>query len=480
MSPGKVSNIVFDKFYNIVDGKQRGSDNVHHGINPSTGQELWDVPIGSQQDLDDAVAAAKKAFPAWRDTPIEKRKELLTQFGELIGQYTDELLAVFCKETGKPKKSAVAEIQGVQYLVQYHCSLEIPTEKYEAEDKTIYTEYTPLGICGGIIPWNFPLFLSAIKIVPALLTGNAIIIKPSPFTPYSGLKLVEIMQEVFPSGLVQAVGGNNELGQQLCEHPGIGKITFTGSIATGKKVMATASKTLKRVTLELGGNDASIILPDVDIKRVAPEVVKGAFQNSGQVCIATKRIYIHESIYKEFLAEMVAFTKSIKVGSPDEEDNFLGPVQNSMQYERVKGFFQDSKKQGYKFAVGEPDIVAANKGYFIQPTIIDNPPNGSRIIEEEPFGPIVPTQPWSDLEEVIARANNTNTGLGACVWGKDVEKASKVARRLEAGSVFVNSYEKADPHGMFGGHKESGIGGEMGTLGLLAYMNAHVIHVYKS
>jgi acyl-CoA reductase-like NAD-dependent aldehyde dehydrogenase len=323
------------------------------------------------------------------------------------------------------------------------------------------------------------LILSVGKVAPALLTGNCIIVKPSPFTPYTGLKMVELAQEIFPPGVVQAVGGNNELGALLTHHPDIAKISFTGSIATGKKVMEASAKTLKRVTLELGGNDASIILPDVDIKKVAPEVVMGAFQNSGQVCVATKRIYIHDSIYKDFLQEMVNFTKSIKVGNPDDGDNLLGPVQNSMQYEKVKGFFADSKAKGYKFAAGEPDI-ASSKGFFIQPTIIDNPPSDSRIIAEEPFGPIVPTQPWSDLEEVIARANDTNTGLGACVWGSDVEKAMKVARRLEAGSVFVNSWEKPTPQAIFGGHKESGIGGEWGTTGLLAFCNAHVIHVYKN
>jgi acyl-CoA reductase-like NAD-dependent aldehyde dehydrogenase len=243
--------------------------------------------------------------------------------------------------------------------------------------------------------------------------------------------------------------------------------------------MAAAAQTLKRVTLELGGNDASIILPDVDIKKVAPEVAMGAFQNSGQVCVATKRIYIHESIYREFVDEMVAFTKTMKVGNPDDGDNMLGPIQNSMQYEKVKSFFEDSKAKGYKFAVGEPEVTSG-KGFFIQPTIIDNPPNDSRIIAEEPFGPIVPTQPWSDIEDVIARANNTNTGLGACVWGKDVEEASRIARRLEAGSVFVNSWEKPSPRAIFGGHKESGIGGEWGKTGLLAFMNAHVIHVYKN
>ncbi|KAF2128189.1 aldehyde dehydrogenase [Dothidotthia symphoricarpi CBS 119687] len=479
MSPGKVSTIDFEKFYNIVDGKQRGSDNIHHGVNPTTGKDLWDVPIASEQDLNDAVASAKKAFPAWRDTPLEKRKETIGKFVEVWQQHQDEMITLLCKESGKPRQFAAMEVGAVPAFIGHHISLEIPSDKLEDDEKTIYTDYAPLGVCGAICPWNFPLVLSAGKMAPALLTGNVVIIKPSPFTPYTALKMVELAQEIFPPGVVQAVGGNNDLGVQMCLHPDIAKITFTGSIATGKKVMETASKTLKRVTLELGGNDASIILPDVDIKKIAPEVVMGAFQNSGQVCVATKRIYIHESIYDEFLKEMVNFTKTLKTGNPDDGDNLLGPVQNEMQYERVKGFFEDSKSKGYKFAAGEPDI-AASKGFFIQPTIIDNPPNDSRIIQEEPFGPIVPTQPWSDLEEVIHRANDTNTGLGACVWGKDVEKATKIARRLQAGSVFVNSFEKPTPQAIFGGHKESGIGGEWGKTGLLAYLNPHVIHVYKS
>ncbi|KAI8933769.1 hypothetical protein NX059_009481 [Plenodomus lindquistii] len=479
MSPGKVSTLDFEKFYNIVDGKQRGSDQVHRGINPATGKELWDVPVASEKDLDDAVAAAKKAFPAWRDEGIEKRKEALGKLIELYNQHADEFTNLLCAESGKPRKFASVEVGAVAGFIGFHLSLEIPSEKFEDDEKTLYTEYTPLGVCGAICPWNFPLILSCGKIAPALLTGNCVIVKPSPFTPYTALKFAELAQEIFPPGVLQVVGGNNDLGASMCKHPDIDKISFTGSTATGKKVMEASAKTLKRVTLELGGNDAAIILPDVDIKKIAPEVVMGAFQNSGQVCVATKRIYIHESIYKEFVQEMVNVTKTFKVGNPDDGDNMLGPVQNKMQYDRVKEFFTDSKAQGYKFAAGEPD-VQASKGYFIQPTIIDNPPNDSRIIQEEPFGPIVPTQPWSDLEEVIARANNTTSGLGACVWGKDVEKASKIARRLEAGSVFVNSFEKPTPQAIFGGHKESGIGGEWGKTGLLAYCNPHVIHVYKS
>lgn len=311
------------------------------------------------------------------------------------------------------------------------------------------------------------------------MTGNTVIVKPSPFTPYTSLKLVELAQDIFPPGVIQAVGGNNELGAWLSLDPHVHKISFTGSIGTGKKVMEAASKTLKRVTLELGGNDASIVLPDVDIAKTAPELVMGAFQNSGQVCVATKRIYIHESIYTAMLAAMTAFVRTIKLGG-DAPDTLLGPVQNEMQYTKVRQFFADSQAQGHTFATGPPPAFpATSTGFFIPPTIIDNPPSSSRIIAEEPFGPIVPTQPWSDEEEVIRRANGTNTGLGACVWGRDVARAERIARRLQAGSVFVNSFEKPTPQAVFGGHKESGIGGEWGATGLLAYTNAHVVHSYK-
>jgi len=241
------------------------------------------------------------------------------------------------------------------------------------------------GLLTSRSQWNFPLLLSIGKIAPAVLTGNTIIVKPSPFTPYTALKLIELAQEIFPPGVIQALGGDDKLGPMFTAHPGISKISFTGSIATGKKVMEASAKTLKRVTLELGGNDPCIVLPDVDIEKVAPEVTMGSFWNSGQVCVATKRIFIHQDIYKPFVEAMVNFVKTIKVGTSDEEGVMLGPIQNSMQYEKVKGFFKDSKDQGYNFAVGDAE-VKSGKGYFIQPTIIDNPPNDSRIMTEEPFG----------------------------------------------------------------------------------------------
>lgn len=274
------------------------------------------------------------------------------------------------------------------------------------------TKYKPLGVVGAICPWNFPLVLSLGKVIPALLTGCTIIIKPSPFTPYSALKAVELAQQIFPPGVVQALGGDDRLGPMFTAHPGIAKISFTGSTATGKKIMAACASTLKRVTLELGGNDASIVLPDVNIAKVAPELVLGAFQNSGQVCVATKRIYIHESIYQETLKAMSDFAKNLKIGNPDDAGVQLGPVQNEMQYERVKGFFAEAKKNNFNIVAGSAD-VPTSKGFFFEPTIIDNPPNGSRIIEEEPFGEFYFSQcrlaPTNNFEAPSSQPSHTPT-----------------------------------------------------------------------
>jgi len=299
----------------------------------------------------------------------------------------------------------------------------------------------------------------------------------SPFTPYCGIKLVELAQKFFPPGVVQVLSGDDNLGPWLTAHADIDKISFTGSTATGKKVMESASKTLKRVTLELGGKDPAIVCKSVNIAEVAPKIATLAFLNSGQICIALKRIYIHESIYDEFRDAIVAYTKTLKVGDGTEEGVFLGPIQNAMQYERVQGFFDDVEKQGQKVAVGGK--VPDSAGYFINPTIIDNPAEDSRIVVEEPFGPILPIMKWSDEEEVIQRANNTKMGLGASVWSSDLDEAARIARRIDAGSVWVNAHLEVDPKFAFGGHKESGLGSEWGVAGMKAFCNIQTLYIKK-
>ncbi|OAL39080.1 hypothetical protein AYO20_01831 [Fonsecaea nubica] len=479
MAPSKVDTISFDTFSNVINGQLRSSKTKYQGIDPTTKQPNWDVPVATPEDIEDAVAAANKAFAEWKNTTWEYRVERLARLKEAFEVYQEEFTNLLLKETGKPRGIGAYEVQACSAYIDWHMKLKEP--KGETEDlptKTVVHKFVPLGVAAAICPWNFPLVLSLGKVLPAVLMGNAVIVKPSPFTPYTALKMVEVANQVFPPGLVQALGGDDKLGPALVEHPDIHKISFTGSIATGKKVMAGAAKTVKRVTLEMGGNDPSIVLPDANIAKVAPMVAMGAFMNTAQVCIAVKRIYVHSSMYDEFLAALVTATKNLKVGNSNDEGVMLGPVQNGMQYEKVKTFFKDTKEHGYKFALGSGD-VPDNQGFFIQPTIVDNPPDDSMIVKEEPFGPIVPVQKYDDLDEVIQRANKFKVGLGATIFGTDPKKLQEVADKLDAGSVWINTPPGSGPEAQFGGVKESGIGTEFGTLGILAYANVKAITTAK-
>ncbi|PHH91605.1 hypothetical protein CDD83_11009 [Cordyceps sp. RAO-2017] len=338
----------------------------------------------------------------------------------------------------------------IDWLAKF-AAMEVKDEVIEDNDeRTIVQTYPPLGVCCGIVPWNWPVLTAICKLGPALMTGNTMILKPSPFTPYCDLKLGEIGARVFPPGVLQVLSGDDDLGPWLTEHPDIDKVNFTGSIATGKAVMQSCSKTLKRVTLELGGNDPAIVCDDVDLDVVVPKITTVAFLNSSQICMVIKRIYVHEKIYDKFMKAMVAFAKNIKTGDGFESDVLVGPIQNAMQYEKVKEFYADVAKSKWKHAL-EGQVLKNRKGYFITPTIIDNPPEDSQVVVEEPFGPIVPVMKWSDEDDVIHRANNTKTGLGASVW-TDVP---------------------------FGGHKWSGIGNENGMTGMKSYCNSRSLWKWK-
>ena len=413
-------------------------------------------------------------------------------------------------EQGKPLSQAQQEVDLAVVWLKAIPDMKLPEEILEdTEDRQIIQRYTPLGVACGIVPWNYPVLLACGKSAPALYTGNVIILKPSPFTPYCDLKLGELGRQFFPPGVLQVLSGGDDLGPMLTAHPGIDKVSFTGSSVTGKKVMESCSKTLKRVTLELGGNDACIICEDVDVEKVIPKVEYRlcpvitnhkygltqfafvlqitllSFLCSSQLCLMIKRLYVHESIYDKFLTAMVEHTKTLKVGPGLEPDVFFGPVQNSMQYEKVKTLFSDIGKEGWKPAIGGtlPDRNSnrsTSKGYFITPTIIDNPPETSRIVTEEPFGPILPVLKWSDEDDVIERANNTKMGLGASVWSADFDRAVRMAQQLEAGSVWVNSHFDFAPGVPFGGHKWSGMGTEWGINGLKAYCNSQSLWLKKS
>lgn len=379
--------ISFENFHNIVDGEFRSSEFIHSGFNPTTSKRLWDVPVATQEDVDTAVSVANIAFGSWKKTTWEYRSQLLKEYAAHVKGLSAELADLLILETGKPRFLAEGEISIAVDTILHFAELHKPSETVldEATSKVVQTTHEPIGVVAAICPWNFPCALPMNKLGPALQAGNCIILKPSPHAPYSLLKLVEIAQNHFPKGVVQCLGGGLEetVGPWLTEHNGVHKVSFTGSCAVGKKVMAACAKTVKRVTLELGGNDASIICPDVDIESVAKEVALGVFINTGQVCASTKRLFVHQDIYPEMMKALHHAVGNLKVGG-DEPSVMIGPLQNAMQFERVKTFVHEAEKCGYKFAVGSGEIEPTN-GLFIKPMIIDNPPNDSRLITEEQF-----------------------------------------------------------------------------------------------
>lgn len=471
---------VFDADFTMtIGGKGVAGATDFAVLNPATEQEIGRAPDCSREQLDDAVAAARKAFPAWAATPYAKRAEYVQAIGGVLAANMDPLMRLLTSEQGKPHADAMGDVGGGAFWCQATASLTLPeTVVEDTAERRGVTRHVPIGVVGAIAPWNFPIILACFKLAPALLAGNTVVLKPSPFTPLTTLKLGELLRGVLPDGVLNIVSGGDDLGPWMTSHPGIDKISFTGSSATGRKVMASASATLKRVTLELGGNDPAIVLPDVDPAQVAEQLFWAAFRNTGQICIATKRMYVHKDVYEPIRDALVEYAKTVKVGDGSEQGTQLGPIQNKLQYQRVLDLIEDAKSNGYKFLVGGEKSEAP--GYFIPVTIIDNPPEDSRIVQEEQFGPVLPLIKFDDLDEVVARANDTEYGLGASVWSKDEERAMEIGARLAAGTVWINETQHLSPLGAFGGHKQSGLGAEGALEGLLEYTNVQTTYLKKA
>ncbi|KAF4629506.1 hypothetical protein G7Y89_g8637 [Cudoniella acicularis] len=471
----------FETFHNVINNELTATAKTRRAIDPSTEQALAEVPVSTQEDVDRAVAAAQAAFPSWRDLSQDDRASYLNKFVDSIVAYQQEFAQLLGKEAGKPPQAVGIELFLLSHQIRQTLNFRLTEEQIEdTDERSIVLRYVPIGVGVGIVPWNFPMLLGIIKLVSALLVGNTFIWKPSPYSPYTALKLGELGAMIFPKGVFNVLSGEEDLGPMLTAHPGVAKISFTGSVATGKKVMQACASTLKRVSLELGGNDVAIILPDADLAITVPKVATMAYLHSGQVCFCIKRIYVHEDIYDAFLAAFVEFVKSLKSGGPADAEAALGPVQNSMQYAKLLDMYSQVSKQGWKVAHGgEPSSSKTNSGFFLPPTVIDNPPEDSRLVVEEQFGPIVPLLKWSDEEDVLRRANASLMGLGGSVWSKDVKRAERLTRRLEAGTVWVNSHFEVGPQVGFGGHKSSGIGVESGLDGLKGWCNAQAVWVKK-
>lgn len=462
-----------------INGRPVTSGKTIEVINPATKSAIAWVPDADKEQLDSAVAAARKAFSKWSQVPPPERQAALLKIADAIEKYAEEFMALLTREQGKPRAGAEWEIMGSVIWFREIAKQALDDEVLEdSEARRVVTRYSPLGVVGAITPWNFPILLAVWKIAPALLAGNTIVVKPSPFTPLCSLRLGELCRDILPPGVLSVVTGGDELGKWMTAHPGIDKVAFTGHTETGKHVMRSAAGSLKRITLELGGNDPAIVLPDVDAEEIAPQLFWAAFQNNAQFCNATKRLYVHERVYDQVLKALVAYAKTVKMGNGAQSGTQLGPIQNRPQYEKVLEYIEDCKKQGYHFALGG-EVDAKASGWFIPVTLVDNPPEDSRIVAEEPFGPILPILKWRDEQDVIERANNTQYGLGASVWGKDLEAVQRIGAQLQAGTVWLNEIHQYSPHQAFGGHKESGLGCENSLHGLMEYTNWKTITLNK-
>ncbi|XUU60563.1 aldehyde dehydrogenase family protein [Erythrobacter sp. HA6-11] len=455
-------------FRMTIGGAIRTANKTLSVINPATGRAFAEAPDASRSDLDDAVAAARSAFAGWAQTPHRDRAELVTKLAEQVETEADSLSRLLTAEQGKPVSEAKREVLGLVAWLKAAASWDIPVHVHEdSAERYCETRHVPIGVVGAIAPWNYPLLLAAFKLGPALATGNCVVLKPSPFTPLSTLKLGELASDILPPGVLNVVSGGDDLGPWLTSHPDIDKVAFTGSTATGKRVMASAAETLKRITLELGGNDPSIVMHDVDPQALAPQLFWASFGNSGQVCLASKRVYVHADIYDEVRDALVRFASTVKMGDGSHKGVQLGPINNRLQYERIIQLIEESRAQGLNFALGGE--VPEGEGYFIPPIIIDNPPEDARLVCEEQFGPIVPLIRFEDYDDAVSRANASEYGLGATIWAGEEDEGWALAQRIEAGNVWVNESRPLSPKVPFAGHKQSGFGVENGLEGLLEY-----------
>ncbi len=461
----------------LIDGKLVDGDAVSDVINPATEEAVAPCPRASKAQLDQAVAAAKAAFPAWAATPIEARRTALVAMADAIQANAPELARLLTQEQGKPIAAATGEVYGAAAFFRYFATLDLPPKILDdGPHRKVEVRRRPLGVVGAIVPWNFPIILMAFKVPAALLAGNTLVLKPAATTPLSTLRFAELVKDLVPPGVLNVIADNNDLGGALTAHPDVRKISFTGSTETGKKVMAGAADALKRITLELGGNDAAIVLGDVNPEEAAGKIFDAAFQNSGQVCIAVKRAYVHESIYDRMCDELARLADAAVIGEGLQQGVQFGPLQNKMQYDKVLGVIEDARKTGKIIAGG---VTPEGKGYFIRPTIVRDIEDGTRLVDEEQFGPVLPVIKIKDGEDALARANASLYGLGGSIWSNDLDMAYDLAGRMESGTVWINKHAELDPGVPFGGAKFSGLGTELGEAGLAEFTQSQVINMAR-
>lgn len=462
----------------IINGERRPARSTFGVVNPATGAVHGEAPDCSREQLDEAFVSAAKAQVDWRIDEDARRHALRHAADVLMGAAAG-IAPMLTAEQGRPLAQAEEEVVLAGVWFQYYAELEGPREVIQ-DDDAAFAEVVrrPMGVVAAITPWNYPLVLAAWKIAPALRAGNTVVLKPSPYTPRSSLRMGEVLANVLPPGVLNVVSGGDDLGAWMTSHPVPRKISFTGSVTTGKRVAAAAAPDLKRVTLELGGNDPAIVLDDADPSAIADGIFTAAFANSGQICSAIKRVYVPESLHDDLVDELAARARAVKVGDGMDPESQLGPINNAPQFRRVSDLVSESLARGATAAAGGAPLD--RPGYFFAPTILTEVSDGEPIVDEEQFGPALPIITYRETDDAIARANATSFGLGGSVWSSDPDRASSIASRLECGTTWVNAHLALAPHQPFGGFKWSGLGVENGPWGLAAFTEVQARYVARS
>jgi acyl-CoA reductase-like NAD-dependent aldehyde dehydrogenase len=464
----------------LIDGAFVPGTRHFDVIDPASAAPFARCPDATREQLDAAVAAAARAFAAgaWaRDEALRRRT--LAHMAEALAGRTDDIGRLVSQEQGKPLANATGEVKGAAQVLKMYADAPIPRDVLRDDAKGhMVLVRRPLGVTAAITPWNFPIYTLVAKLGPALLVGNTVVAKASPYTPLSSLALAAAVKDVVPPGVLNVLGGSDEVGAWLTTHPAVRKISFTGSVPTGKKIMRAAADDLKKVTLELGGNDPAIVLPDVDPKAVASKLFWGAFSNSGQVCVAIKRLYVHEDVYRPLLDALADVARSVRLGPGLEAGTQLGPINNRPQFERVRELVDDARRHGGKVVTGGEPL--SRPGYFYPPTLVTDVAEGVRLVDEEQFGTALPVIPYHDLDDALAQANRTHYGLGGSVWTADVAKGEELAERLECGVAWVNQHASLPPTAPFGGVKWSGVGRENGRWGIEEFCELQVVNAARA